>query len=172
MAKGVNRVTLIGYLGHDPESKVSQSGGVVVKLSVATNYSVKGADGQWTEETEWHRVIVFGRSAEYCRDYLRKGSQVYINGRLQTRKYQDQQGQERTITEVVANEVLSLGGKGGGQNEAVPNGNGGGYQQADSRTPRGGNGGQQYRQPPPPPQLPAPQSPAPINPKMDDDIPF
>ena len=170
MAKGVNIVTLIGYLGHDPESKVSQSGGVVVKLSVATNYSVKGADGQWIEETEWHRVIVFGRAAEYCRDYLRKGSQVYINGRLQTRKYQDQQGQERTITEVVANEVLSLGGKGGGQNEAVHNGNGGGYQQADSRAPRGGNGGQ-YRQPPPPP--PPPQLPAPpINPKMDDDIPF
>ena len=116
MAKGVNKVFLLGYLGQDPDVKNTQGGAVVATLSLATNYSVKEGDN-WVEKVEWHRVVVFGKLAEVCRDYLQKGSQVYIEGRLQTRKWQDQQGQDRWTTEIIANELQMVGGKGNGNGE-------------------------------------------------------
>lgn len=112
MAKGINKVILIGALGNDPEVKTTQGGVVIASLSVATNDSVKDkASGEWQERTEWHKVVLFSRMAEVARDYLKKGSQVYIEGRLQTRKWQDKEGHDRYTTEIVGNDMQMLGGK-------------------------------------------------------------
>lgn len=124
MSKGVNKVILLGYLGHDPDVKTSQGGMTIATLNIATNRNVKDGEN-WVEQADWHRVVCFDRVAEVCRDYLRKGSKVYIEGRLQTRKWQDQQGQDRWTTEVVASEMLMVGGKGNGGENGV---NGGSYQ--------------------------------------------
>jgi len=114
MARGVNKAILLGNLGADPEVRYTANGNAVTTISVATSRSYKKRDSEeWVEETEWHRVVVFGRSAETVSQYLTKGSQVYLEGRLQTRKYEDKDGIERWSTEIVANDVQFLSGRGG-----------------------------------------------------------
>jgi single-strand DNA-binding protein len=108
MARGLNKVMIIGNLGRDPEMKYTQTGTPVTQFSVAVSRSRKSPDGQQIDETEWFRVVAWERLAETCNEYLRKGSKVYIEGRLQTRKWTGQDGQERTTVEVVANEMLLL----------------------------------------------------------------
>jgi single-strand DNA-binding protein len=115
MARGVNKVILVGNLGQDPEIKYMPSGQAVCNITIATSESWNDkTSGEKVEKTEWHRVVFFRRLAEIAGEYLRKGSQVYIEGRLQTRKWQDQSGNDRYTTEIVANEMQMLGGKGGG----------------------------------------------------------
>ena len=115
MASGVNKVILIGHLGADPESRAMPSGSSVANLRIATTESWRDKQsGEQQERTEWHRVALFGRLAEIASEYLRKGSQVYIEGSLRTRKWQDKQGNERYSTEIVGNELQMLGGRGGG----------------------------------------------------------
>jgi single-strand DNA-binding protein len=106
---GVNKVIIVGRLGADPEMKSVGSGQNVARLSIATSESWTGKDGQKQERTEWHRVVVWGRQAENCAKHLSKGRQVYVEGRLQTRSWEDQQGQKRYATEIVANNVQFLG---------------------------------------------------------------
>jgi len=115
MAKGINKAILIGNLGQDPEVKYMPSGGAVCNVSLATTDTWKDKNsGERQERTEWHRVVFFNRLAEIAGEYLRKGSQVYVEGRLQTRKWTDKEGQDRYMTEIVANEMQMLGGRGGG----------------------------------------------------------
>ena len=119
MSRGVNKVTIIGNLGNDPEVKYLPTGGAVCNFTVATSES--WTDKQTNEkksETEWHRVVVYQRLAEVCGEYLRKGSKVYLEGKLKTRKWQDQQGVERYTTEIIANEMQMLDGKQEGQQAA------------------------------------------------------
>ncbi len=114
MARGVNKVILVGNLGADPETRYMPSGSAVTNLRIATAESWKDKQsGEKQERTEWHSVAMFGRLAEIAAEYLRKGSQVYVEGRLQTRKWQDKQGNDRYTTEIVANEMQMLGGGGG-----------------------------------------------------------
>ena|SRR5665811_344342 len=114
MARGVNKVILVGNLGKDPEVKYTASGAAVTNITVATSESWNDKQtGEKVEKTEWHRVVAFQRLAEIMGEYLRKGSQVYLEGRLQTRKWQDQNGQDRYMTEIVANEMQMLGTRGG-----------------------------------------------------------
>ena len=114
MARGINKVILIGHLGADPETRAMPSGSSVANLRVATTESWRDKQsGEQQERTEWHRVALFGRLAEIAGEYLRKGSQVYIEGSLRTRKWQDKQGNERYSTEIVANDMQMLGGRGG-----------------------------------------------------------
>jgi single-strand DNA-binding protein len=115
MARGINKVILIGHLGQDPEVKYMPSGSAVANVSIATTESWKDkTSGEKQDRTEWHRVVFFARLAEIVGEYLRKGSQVYVEGRLQTRKWQDKSGQDRYSTEIIASEMQMLGGKGGG----------------------------------------------------------
>jgi single-strand DNA-binding protein len=115
MARGLNKVILIGNLGADPETRAMPSGMTVANLRIATSENWKDRQsGENQERTEWHTVAVFGKLAEIASEYLRKGSQVYVEGRLRTRKWQDKQGNDRYTTEIVANEMLMLGGRGGG----------------------------------------------------------
>ncbi|WP_271270519.1 single-stranded DNA-binding protein [Aliamphritea hakodatensis] len=166
MARGVNKVILIGNLGNDPDTKYMPSGNAVTNITVATSESWKDKQtGQQQERTEWHRVVFFNRLAEIAGEYLRKGSKIYLEGSLRTRKWQDQSGQDRYTTEIVASEMQMLDGrndKGGGQQQYQQ----GGYQQQyQQQAPQ-----QQYQQPPRQ-QAPAPQ-PAPGMDDFDDDIPF
>jgi single-strand DNA-binding protein len=115
MARGLNKVILIGNLGADPETRAMPSGLTVANLRVATSENWRDKQsGEQQERTEWHRVALFGRLGEVAAEYLRKGSQVYIEGSLRTRKWQDKQGNDRYSTEIVGNEMLMLGGRGGG----------------------------------------------------------
>jgi single-strand DNA-binding protein len=115
MARGINKVILIGNLGQDPETKAMPSGTTVCNLRIATSESWKDKQtGEMKEQTEWHTVAMFGRLAEIAGEYLRKGSQVYIEGRLRTRKWQDKNGNDRYTTEIVASDMQMLGGRGGG----------------------------------------------------------
>ena len=115
MARGINKVILIGNLGADPETRAMPSGTTVANLRVATSESWRDKQsGEQQERTEWHRVALFGRLAEIAAEYLKKGSQVYIEGSLRTRKWQDKQGNERYSTEIIGNELQMLGGRGGG----------------------------------------------------------
>lgn len=123
MATGVNKVIIIGNLGRDPEVRYAQSGMAICKLSVAVTERVKDGDA-WKDQTEWFRVTVFGKSAENAGQYLAKGRQVYVEGRLKTEKYKDKDGVEKTSTEVIANQVNFLGG-GNGEGGA-PRSTGGG----------------------------------------------
>lgn len=117
MARGVNKVIIIGNLGADPEVKYMPSGEAVTNLRIATSESWKDKNtGEQVERTEWHRVVMFRRLAEIAGEYLKKGSKVYIEGRLQTRKWQGQDGQDRYTTEIVANEMQMLDARGGGAN--------------------------------------------------------
>jgi len=119
MARGINKVILIGHLGADPETKSMPSGTSVANLRIATTEGYKDQQSnEWQERTEWHRVALFGRLAEVAGEYLRKGSQVYIEGRLRTRKWQDKQGNDRYSTEIIGNDMQMLGGRGGGAGAA------------------------------------------------------
>ncbi len=114
MARGINKVILVGNLGADPDSRYMPSGSAVTNIRVATTSSWKDKQsGEPQEHTEWHNVALFGRLGEVAAEYLRKGSQVYIEGRLRTRKWQDKQGNDRYSTEVIASEMQMLGGRGG-----------------------------------------------------------
>jgi len=114
MARGVNKVILVGNLGKDPEVRYSPNGGAVANITIATSESWKDkTSGEKQEKTEWHRVVFFGRLAEIAGEYLKKGSQVYIEGRLQTRKWQDKEGKDRYTTEIVAGEMQMLGSREG-----------------------------------------------------------
>lgn len=115
MARGINKVIIVGNLGNDPETRYMPSGGAVTNLSIATSESWKDKQtGEQKDRTEWHKVVMFQRLAEIAAEYLRKGSQVYIEGKLQTRKWQDNSGNDRYTTEIVADEMQMLGGRGGG----------------------------------------------------------
>jgi single-strand DNA-binding protein len=125
MARGINKVILIGNLGADPESRSMPSGMNVTNLRIATSESWKDKQtGEMQERTEWHSVAMFGRLAEVAAQYLRKGSQVYIEGRLRTRKWQDKEGRDRYTTEVVADDMQMLGGRGGGSGAGAGAGGG------------------------------------------------
>ncbi|MBR9882411.1 MAG: single-stranded DNA-binding protein [Oceanospirillales bacterium] len=168
MARGINKVILIGNLGGDPEVRYMPSGNAVTNVTLATSESWKDKQsGQQQERTEWHRVVFFNRLAEIAGEYLRKGSKVYVEGSLRTRKWQGQDGQDRYTTEIVASELQMLDGRGG---------EGGGYAQPDPM----GYGQPQQPAPQRTQQRPAPQSqpaqqpaaPAPDMDPFDDDIPF
>ncbi len=188
MARGINKVILVGNVGQDPEMKYMPSGGAVTNISVATSESWKDKQtGQQQERTEWHRVVFFNRLAEIVGEYVRKGSKLYIEGSLRTRKWQGQDGQDRYTTEIVASEMQMLDSR---QDGAGMGGGMGGYQQPVA--PQQAN----YQQPPqqPPAQMapqgqpqmapasapvqqpkaapaPAPQAPPAFD-NFDDDIPF
>ncbi len=115
MARGINKVILVGNLGQDPETRAMPSGKAVTNVRIATSDSWRDKNtGEQKEQTEWHTVVFFDRLAEIAAEYLRKGSQVYIEGKLRTRKWQDKSGNDRYSTEIVANEMQMLGGRGGG----------------------------------------------------------
>ena len=114
MARGINKVILVGNLGQDPETRAMPSGKAVTNVRIATTDSWRDKQsGEQKEQTEWHTVVFFDRLAEIAAEYLRKGSQVYVEGRLRTRKWQDKSGTDRYTTEIVANEMQMLGGRGG-----------------------------------------------------------
>ncbi len=133
MARGVNKAIIVGTLGQDPEVRYTANGSAVANLSVATNENWKDRQtGEMQERTEWHRIVMFGKLAEIAQQYLKKGSQAYFEGRIQTRKWQDQSGNDRYSTEIVANEMQMLGGRGGG---GAPMDSGGGGQQSRPAQP-------------------------------------
>jgi single-strand DNA-binding protein len=171
-SRGVNKVILVGNLGADPEVRQSPNGSVVANLNVATGEAWKDQQGQLQERTEWHRVVMFGRTAEIAREYLRKGSKIYLEGRLQTRKWQDKNGQDRYTTEIVANEMQMLDRAAGGESPGPRQGGGGG---SHGQRPDYGNSQADYGN-----AQPAPAS-SPSYPPItgggmdtdfDDDIPF
>ena len=132
MARGVNKVILVGNLGADPETRSMPSGMSVTNIRIATSESWKDkASGAQQERTEWHSVAMFGKLGEIAAEYLRKGSQVYIEGRIRTRKWQDKQGNDRYTTEIIADNMQMLGGRGGGGA-----GGGGGGERGMSAPPR------------------------------------
>jgi len=150
MARGINKVILIGNLGQDPEVKYMPNGGAVTNVTIATSESWKDkSTGEQKEKTEWHRVVFFQRLAEIVGEYLKKGSKVYIEGKLQTRKWQDQSGNDRYTTEIVASEMQMLdsrgGGSGGGGNfnpsPSQPSGGAPQQQQSAATAPAGGGMG-------------------------------
>ena len=135
MNKGLNKVQLIGNLGNDPEIRYMPNGNAVANLSIATSESWKDQQGQQQERTEWHRVTMYRRLAEVAGEYLKKGDQIYVEGKLQTRKWQDQQGQDRYTTEIIVSEMQMLGGNAGGGNQqqgGYAQNQGGGYQKQSS----------------------------------------
>jgi single-strand DNA-binding protein len=151
MARGINKVIIVGNLGQDPETRYMPSGAAVTNFTVATNESWKDKQtGEQKDRTEWHRVAMFNRLAEIAAEYLRKGSQVYIEGKLRTRKWQGQDGNDRYTTEIIADEMQMLGGRGDGGG-----GNFGGSRGGNKPSQGGGN---------------APPQPGPDD--FDDDIPF
>ena len=153
MARGVNKVILIGNLGADPETKSMPSGTSVANLRIATSESFKDKQtNEWQERTEWHTVAMFGRLAEIAGEYLRKGSKVYIEGRLRTRKWQDKQGNDRYSTEIVANEMQMLDSRGGGGGGSGAGAGGGERRGSRGDEPARGSGGERE--------------------EFDDDIPF
>jgi single-strand DNA-binding protein len=134
MARGINKVILIGHLGQDPEVRALPSGSSIANLRIATTESWKDKQsGEFKEQTEWHTVVLFGRTAEVAAEYLKKGSQVFIEGRLRTRKWQDKTGNDRYSTEIVGNDMQMLGGRGqggGGGGEGGRQAHGGGGRDA------------------------------------------
>ena len=162
MARGVNKVILIGTLGKDPEVRYAQSGSALASVSIATNESWKDKNGEKQERTEWHRVKFFGRLAEIAGEYLKKGSQVYIEGSLRTEKYTDKAGVEKYSTDIIANEMQMLGGR----PDASRSEAGGGERSERAARPSGGGaygGGERAARPAAPP----------MNDDFpDDDIPF
>lgn len=152
MARGVNKVILIGNLGQDPEVKYMPNGNAVSNITVATSESWKDKNtGEQVDKTEWHRVVFFRRLAEIVGEYLKKGSKVYIEGKLQTRKWQDKNGKDNWTTEIIANEMQMLDSRGGGSGDFNK-----------------GQGSTQSA----PQSAPAEAAPAPANNDFDDDIPF
>ncbi|MEH6635547.1 MAG: single-stranded DNA-binding protein [Halioglobus sp.] len=165
-ARGINKVILVGNLGNDPETRYTQAGAAITNISIATSEAWKDKQtGQPQERTEWHRVVFFNRLAEIAGEYLRKGSKVYVEGSLRTRKWQDKEGQDRYTTEIVGAEMQMLdsrAGQGGGHQES------GEYAQSAPRAapaaaPRAPAGGA---------PAPAPSSPPGDFGSFDDDIPF
>lgn len=153
MARGVNKVIIIGNLGQDPEIKYMPNGNAVANVTVATSESWKDKNtGENVDKTEWHRVVFFRRLAEIVGEYLKKGSKVYIEGKLQTRKWQDKNGKDNWTTEIIANEMQMLDSRGGGSSD-FNQGQAGGEQSA-------------------PQSAPSQAAPAPANNDFDDDIPF
>ncbi|MFU8830668.1 MAG: single-stranded DNA-binding protein [Wenzhouxiangella sp.] len=142
MARGINKVILIGNLGADPETRHTAGGNAVTTLSVATSESWRDRQsGDMQEKTEWHKVVMFSKLAEIAGEYLRKGSKVYIEGRLQTRKWQDKDGNDRWTTEIVANEMQMLDSKGGGSEPLEDRGGGyGGSGEPSGRSGQSGGG--------------------------------
>ena len=131
MARGINKVILVGNLGQDPETRYTASGSAITNISVATSESWRDKQsGEMQERTEWHRVVFFNRLAEIAGEYLRKGRQVYVEGSLRTRKWQDQGGQDRYSTEVVANEMQMLGGREGDSASRPSQSQGGGFRES------------------------------------------
>lgn len=154
MSRGINKVILVGHLGKDPETKYMPSGGAVTNITVATSESWKDkTSGEKQEKTEWHRVVFFNKLAEIAGEYLKKGSQVYVEGSLRTRKWQNKEGVDQYTTEIVANEMQMLGGKPGS------GGGGGDYSQAPSGRSASSQSSQQAQ-------------PAGMDVPFDDDIPF
>jgi single-strand DNA-binding protein len=134
MARGVNKVILVGTLGADPETRSMPSGMTVTNIRIATNESWKDkASGAMQERTEWHSIALFGRLGEIGAEYLRKGSQVYVEGKLRTRKWQDKQGNDRYTTEIIGDNMQMLGGKGGGGGGGMGAGERGGSSSAVPR---------------------------------------
>jgi single-strand DNA-binding protein len=161
MARGVNKVILVGNLGADPETRSMPSGMTVTNIRIATSESWKDkASGAQQERTEWHSIALFGRLGEIAAEYLRKGSQVFVEGKLRTRKWQDKSGNDRYTTEIIADNMQMLGARGG-------MGGGGSERSGGSGGERGGGGGA-------PPRDDFDQSPAPAGAQedFDDDIPF
>lgn len=139
-SRGINKVILVGNLGADPENRMSQAGNAITNISIATSESWKDKNtGQQQERTEWHRVVFFNRLAEVAAEYLRKGSKVYVEGALRTRKWQDQSGQDRYTTEVVGSEMQMLDSRNSGGDDSY--GGGGGMQPAPKAQPQPGGGG-------------------------------
>jgi len=152
MSRGVNKVILLGNIGQDPQTRAMPSGKTVVNLRLATSKQWRDKQtGENKEATEWHTVVMFDRLAEIAAEYLRKGSQIYVEGELRTRKWQDKEGQDRYSTEVVANEMQMLGGRGGGGGQNLD-------QTPDSSQARPGNNRQNATPP--------------AEDFVDDDIPF
>ena len=177
MARGINKVILIGNLGQDPETRYMPSGGAVTNLTIATSETWKDKQtGQPQERTEWHRVVFFNRLAEIAGEYLKKGSKVYIEGALRTRKWQDKStGADRYTTEIVANEMQMLDSRGGG-GEGMGGGQGGGqgYAQQGAPAAQPQRAQQAPAQAPAQPAVqstPAQNAPAGFD-NFDDDIPF
>ncbi|MGI4859982.1 MAG: single-stranded DNA-binding protein [Janthinobacterium lividum] len=142
----VNKVILVGNLGADPETRYLPSGDAVTNLRLATTDRYKDkASGEMKESTEWHRVSFFGRLAEVAGEYLKKGSSVYVEGRIRTRKWTDQAGQEKYSTEIVGEQMQMLGGR-GGAGGGMGGGDDGGYQRESSGGGNGGGGGYQQRE--------------------------
>jgi single-strand DNA-binding protein len=165
MARGVNKVILVGNLGKDPEVRYMPSGGAVANVTLATSEQWKDKDtGQKQERTEWHNVVFFNKLAEIAGEYLRKGSQVYVEGSLRTRKWQDKNGQDRYTTEIVASEMQMLGGRGAGGGSADF-----GEAPAPAASSGGGRSGGGKPQPSQQPSAPAPSG---NFDDFDDDIPF
>ncbi|TXI49704.1 MAG: single-stranded DNA-binding protein [Lysobacter sp.] len=176
MARGINKVILVGNLGNDPDTKYTQGGMAVTKISLATTSVRKDRDGNTQERTEWHRVTMFGKLGEIAAEYLRKGSQVYIEGSIRYDKYTGQDGVEKYSTDIIADEMQMLGGRGdggggGGQRsqrseggEGYGGGQRGGGSYGGGQRQGGGYGGGASR--------PAPNSPPPSDDFSDDDIPF
>ncbi|MCD9028197.1 single-stranded DNA-binding protein [Luteimonas sp. BDR2-5] len=164
MARGINKVILVGNLGNDPDIKYTQSGMAVTRISLATTSVRKDRDGNTQERTEWHRVVFFGKLGEIAGEYLRKGSQVYVEGSIRYDKYTGQDGVEKYSTDIIADEMQMLGGRGEGGG-----GGGGNYERAarPQRPERSdAPAAQQQRRPAPQ------QQPAPMDDFSDDDIPF
>ncbi|WP_154223832.1 single-stranded DNA-binding protein [Marinicella rhabdoformis] len=168
MARGINKVIIVGNLGNDPEVRYTPGGAAVTTISLATTENWKDKEGNRQEKTEWHRVVFFGRLAEIAGEYLKKGRQVYIEGKLRTNKWKDQSGADRYTTEILANEMQMLGGQQGG--------GGGQYSGQQSNQQAGGYGGSA-------PSAPKPSSPSGSNQSQnnapvpdfddfDDEIPF
>jgi single-strand DNA-binding protein len=162
----VNKVIIVGNLGRDPEIRYMPSGDAIANIAVATSYKSKDRNtGEQKELTEWHRISFFGRLAEIVGQYLKKGSSVYVEGRLQTRKYTDKDGIERYATDIIAENMQMLGGRQGMGGDAGQGMDEAGYESAPSRpAPR--------QAPAAPAARPQPQRPAPNFSDMDDDIPF
>ena len=160
MARGVNKVILVGNLGNDPDVTYTADGRAIANISLATTDSWKDKNtGEQQDRTEWHRVVFFNRLAEIVSEYLKKGAQVYVEGRLQTRKWQDQSGADRYTTEIVASEMQMLGGRSGGTADF-------------GGAPVGGGQQPQQQRPQQQPSAAAPAAAAPMMGDLDDDIPF
>lgn len=177
-SRGVNKAILIGNLGADPETRYTAGGTAVTNVNVATSDSWRDkTSGEMQERTEWHRVVFFARLAEVAGEYLRKGSKIYVEGRIQTRKWQNKEGQDVYTTEIVGNEMQMLDSKGGGGGGSAPFGGGGGGQQ--QRPQQQGGGGQSQGQSrqgggqgQPQYQQPQPAGDPGFDDDLDDDIPF
>ena len=164
MARGINKVILIGNIGKDPETRYMPSGSAVTNLRIATSESFKDREtGEQQERTEWHSVAMFGKLAEISAEYLKKGSQVYIEGRLRTRKWQDKEQKDHYSTEIIADQMQMLGGRGGGQSGGM---GGGSQDEGDSF-----GGAASESRPARKPQAKA-QAATTESPEFDDDIPF